>query len=513
MRFKKPLWVMLVLTILTIFINLGDIPLLDPDEPVYGETPKEMIMFNDYISPRIYGEFWYDKPPMYYWLVAGAYKLLGINEFATRVPSALLAVICVSVVYYMTAKLFDQRTGIISGVVLATSLEFFYLAKAAVTDMTLTLFLTVSLFCFFRRKYYMFYLFSGLATLTKGPIGLFPGIIVIIWLAVTHRFAEIRRMKLIQGIMVWLLVVMPWYGAMYAIHGMDFINGFIGINNILRFATPEHVETAGWYFFIPVLLLGFFPWSSLLIPAITAAVKARTTANHGILSFLLVWAAFIFLFFSISSTKLVTYILPMFPALAVIVGWYISSCWEDWRLTGQRLIWPIVLTIVALLLIGAIIKGSTLIPGVATGGLVGLAIVLGMMPILVWWFLSRRNVEKAFWGQALMMVAVSVLLFNIILPPVAAGLHTREIARQFVSIYDGKTPVYIMKFMRPGFAFYANMYGLEMRTDKDISSVIATTDTAYLIIQQSDYQLLSNAEKGQLTLVTYLNDKLILLKR
>lgn len=159
MRLKKQFWLMLLLTIVTIFVNLGSIPLLDPDEPVYGETPKEMIQYNDYLSPRIYGEFWYDKPPMYYWLVAGAYKLLGIVELAARLPSAVLAVLCVATVCYFTTKLFDSRTGILSGLVLATSLEFFYLAKAAVTDITLTLFLTLTLLCFLNRHYHLFYFF------------------------------------------------------------------------------------------------------------------------------------------------------------------------------------------------------------------------------------------------------------------------------------------------------------------------------------------------------------------
>lgn len=307
MPLGKQFWLLLLLTSLTIFINLGSIPLLDPDEPVYGETPKEMMQFNDYCSPRIYGQFWYDKPPMYYWLVAGSYKLFGVNEFAARLPSALLAVLCVTVVCYMTAKLFDQQTGIISGLVLATSLEFFYLAKAAVTDITLTLFLTLALLCFLRRHYCLFYFFSGLATLTKGPIGLlFPGAIVIIWLGLTQQLNAIRHMKILRGMTVWSLVVLPWYGAMFYVHGMDFVNGFIGVNNILRFATPEHVETAGWYFFIPVLILGFFPWSPLLIPAITRAVKAKDSATFSIVSFLIVWAAFIFVFFTLSNTKLVT---------------------------------------------------------------------------------------------------------------------------------------------------------------------------------------------------------------
>lgn len=119
---------------------LGHLPLLDPDEPVYAETAREMLQFQDFISPRIYGEFWYDKPPMYYWLVAVAFKIWGIGEFAARLPSALLAIGGSVVVYLSGRELFTERAGLLAGLVLTTSLEYFYLGKAAVTDITLTFF-------------------------------------------------------------------------------------------------------------------------------------------------------------------------------------------------------------------------------------------------------------------------------------------------------------------------------------------------------------------------------------
>lgn len=160
---------------LIMFYNLGSVPLFDPDEPVYAETAKEMIKFNDFLSPRIFGEFWYDKPPMYYWLVAAAFKLFGISEFTARVPSALLAVVCAGYIYRACSRLFDQTVGLLSALVLATSIEFFYLGKAAVTDITLTFYLTVALISFLEKRFYLFYIGAALATLTKGPIGiLFP---------------------------------------------------------------------------------------------------------------------------------------------------------------------------------------------------------------------------------------------------------------------------------------------------------------------------------------------------
>ncbi len=176
---KSLFWLVAGITAFIIFFHLGSFPLLDPDEPVYAETPKEMIVFGDFVSPRIYGEYWYDKPPMYYWLVAAAFKVFGVNEFAARFPSALLGVLCVLLVHQAGSRLFGQTAGIAGALVLATSIEYFYVAKAAVTDITLTLFLTAALLSFLEKKYVLFYFFAALATVTKGPIGLvFPAAII-----------------------------------------------------------------------------------------------------------------------------------------------------------------------------------------------------------------------------------------------------------------------------------------------------------------------------------------------
>jgi 4-amino-4-deoxy-L-arabinose transferase-like glycosyltransferase len=512
-RFGKSFWVLLLLTILTIFVNLGSMPLLDPDEPVYAETPKEMILYNDFTSPQIYGEYWYDKPPMYYWLVAGTFKLFGINEFSARFPSALLAVICVAVVYLSVSKLFTERVGIASGLVLATSIEYFYVGKAAVTDITLTFFLTASLLSFLQKKYYLFYIFAALATLTKGPIGfLLPGAIIFIWMVLTHRFSELKNMKIPIGIIIWAMITLPWYWTMYQIHGSAFVDGFIGVNNITRFTTAEHVKTSAWYFFIPVLILGLFPWTSLLFQTIRESLTTKGKDEYATLLFLNIWAAFIFLFFSISSTKLVTYILPSYPPLAILIGWYLDRRCQDYRLKGEGLIWPVMVTVFSILLIGGMIVGSRMMPAIKAGAL-GLSIILILMTITVWYFLSRRDVYKAFWGQAIGMALVSIVIVTAVFPSVSNNFSTCEIAEGFAANYDGKSPVYVTKFLHPGFAFYTNTYGKEINSDTEIKRVINETGTAYLVIRQPEYQGLGDVEKASLTVLTSSEQKLLLIKR
>lgn len=508
---KKLFWIMLGITAFIIFFNLGAFPLFDPDEPVYAETPKEMIVFGDFVSPRIYGEYWYDKPPMFYWLVAASFKIFGVNEFAARFPSALLGILCVMLVYRSGSRIFGQTAGIAGALVLATSIEYFYVAKAAVTDITLTLFLTAALLSFLEKRYYLLYLFAALATVTKGPIGLlFPGAIIFFYFLATKNWNELKSMKIPAGILLYAIVALPWYIVMFQIHGSVFLDTFIGFNNITRFTTAEHTATSGWYFFIPVLMLGFFPWTALLIQSIRASiVEGRKQAPT--LLFLNIWAFFIFIFFTTSSTKLVTYILPMYPPLALLVGWYIGRWIEGYQHNGWRYNWPIALSGLVILLVGGMYFGVKTVPELTTGAII-LAVVMVVMTGIVWYAVRNGQILIGFWGQVVAMSIVATILVAILVPAIAPQFTTRDIASQFTAVYDGKSPVYIAKFLHPGFTFYTDVYGTEVSSNDDIKRAIAKNIPAYYVIRESEYKALGDKECAVLMIVAQSN-KLLLLKQ
>lgn len=502
-------WIVLGITVFIMFFNLGGIPLLDPDEPVYAETPKEMIAFGDFVSPRIYGEYWYDKPPMYYWLVAASFKVFGVNEFAARFPSAFLGVLCVLLVYRTGSKLFGQTVGIVGALVLATSIEYFYVAKAAVTDITLTLFLTAALFSFLEKKYYLFYLFAALATVTKGPIGiLFPGAIVFLYLFATKNWQEIKNMKLLTGSIIYSVVALPWYVIMYQIHGMAFLDTFIGFHNIIRFTTAEHPKTSGWYFYVPVLMLGFFPWTALLFQSVWASLDEGKKQVPALL-FLNIWAAFIFIFFTISSTKLLTYILPMYPPLALVVGWYLGRWLEGYWHQRWRYSWPVILTGLVFLLGGGMYFGAKDMPELMTGFMVLVAVLIVLVGT-VWYAVSRDNPVLGFWGQVAAMIIFASILVAVLAPAVAPQFTSRDIANQFSAVYDGKSPVYIMKSLHPGFTFYTDVYGIEVTSSDDVKKAMMKNSTAYYVIRQSEYNALNDKERAALTLVVQYHNLLLL---
>ena len=253
---------------------LGAFPLIDPDEPVYGQTAREMLAAGDWLSPRIYGQFWYDKPPLFYWLEMISYSLFGISDYTSRLPSAVMGIATVATVYVQSRAVFNKHIAFRAALILLTSVGFIYIAKAAVTDMTLVFTLTFSMFAFYRKQYYLAYFGCGLALLAKGPVGYaFPALIMLLYIAGTRRWSLLKEMKIPQGILLAVLVGLPWYVYMYIVHGTDFTNVFIGYHNITRFAAPEHPGQNSIFFFIPIVLGGLMPWTGALFQALIRCLR------------------------------------------------------------------------------------------------------------------------------------------------------------------------------------------------------------------------------------------------
>lgn len=500
---KNNTWFQVTIIVLVagfiMFFHLGDIPLLDPDEPVYAQTAREMLAANDFISPRIYGDFWYDKPPMYYWLVSGGFKLFGQNEFTARFPSAVLAVCGGLLVYFGGKSLMNQRAGFIAALVLCTSTEYFYLGKAAVTDMTLTFFLTATLLCYLQRKYYLAYIAAGLAVLTKGPIGIvFPGIIILLHLILTKDIHALKRIKIFRGGILAALVCVPWYLAMYHFHGMDFINTFLGFHNVTRFLQPEHSSGTLWYYYIPVLLVGFFPWTTFLVQSLWSSFRERHKEDGIIPFFFLIWAMIIFLFFSISQTKLVSYILPMFPPLALLVGKYTDKCITEGTPGVFRKAATIFTILAAALQGGLVFTAIKLIPELLPGA-IAMGVILAMVIIGGWLAVNRKRNMEFISIVVSGMIAILVVVMTQLFPAMAPSFTVRNFTSTFQEHYDGKAPVYISKYFRPGFMYYIGNPNAELTSDKQLADLVSSDSGAmYFVMRKKDYLGLPPASRDQL---------------
>lgn len=510
---NKKVWLSLALILgvagILMFTLLDAHPLLDPDEPVYAETAREMLQFQDFISPRIYGDFWYDKPPLYYWLVAAACKVFGFGEFAARFPSAFLAVSGAVLVYLAGRKLFTERAGLLAALVLTTSLEYFYLGNAAVTDMTLNFFMTAALLAFLHRKYYLLYGCTALAVVTKGPVALFfSGVIISLYLLVTDSLHRIKTMKVVSGSILFALIALPWYGAMYFLHGMAFIDTFLGFHNVTRFLQPEHASGAIWYYYIPVLILGFFPWSAFLVQAFWAGVK-ETGKYRDTCVFLVIWASVVFLFFSLSQTKLVSYILPMYPPLALLTGYYFDQVWVAKR--GRALTCSAgIFGIVAVSLITGLVYAGTVVMPELMFSVKVLAVILAVLAVAILFQSFRRNFRAVFTTQILGVMIFFSFLLTQVLPSVVPALSVKPLVSEFKQYHDGQAPVYIEKFYRPGFMYYSGIAGYELSQESLTAIAAGERGRAYLVMKKKNYDKMAPAMQSKLRPLIAQADKILL---
>ena len=320
---------------------LGNYPFFTPDEGRYSEIAREMVANSDYITPRLNGVVFLDKPALYYWLQAIAIHLFGVKEWALRLFPVLTAVLSCVYTYICGRHLFNRRTGLLSAIILATTSLYFGSSHYANMDLEVAVWISCSLLSFITaiknhsnlRHYFLFaaYFFAALAFLTKGLIAIvFPLMMIGIWIMVTSQWRILTSVHLFKGILLFLLMITPWYWlAEKATPG--FLHFFFITQQLSRFlSTTEFNNPTPFWFYAPIILIGFFPWTYFLFQSLTHSIKNVCSRRHeySIESFLLIWVMIVCVFFSIPRSKTITYILPIFPALALILGHYLASKWE-----------------------------------------------------------------------------------------------------------------------------------------------------------------------------------------
>jgi 4-amino-4-deoxy-L-arabinose transferase-like glycosyltransferase len=315
------------------FLFLGSAPLGNPDEGRYAEIPREMIATGDWVTPRLDGVNYFEKPPLMYWAVAVCLEAFGRNAWAARTAPALFGIGGILLAYAAGRRLRGREAGWWSAVALGTSTLYFALSHMPLIDIAVSVLMSAALFAFLlavreppgRRRRFLFYghyAAAALATLAKGLIGfLLPGAVMFLWLLLYRQWRRLRPFHLPTGMVLFLAIAAPWH-VLVALRNPAWAHFYFIHEQWDRFLTREAGRYQPWWFFLPVVILGIFPWTGFLWPALRSALaggwrRRRERADEG---FLLVWAAFVFLFFSKSDSKLIPYILPVFPPLAVLIG-------------------------------------------------------------------------------------------------------------------------------------------------------------------------------------------------
>ena len=345
-------------------IGLGSAPLIDPDEGRYAEIPREMLLKGDFITPTLNYVKYFEKPPLLYWVNAGSMAIFGQNEFAARLPSALSGLFTVLLTYLAGRRLFNRRTALASALMLGSCAAFLLQSRIILTDMLLTFCLSAALFSFLlavraeqrqRATFYrFFFICCGLAVLTKGLIGIvLPGGIIFWYLLLGRRWHLLREIPWISGLLLFAVVTVPWF-ILVSLANPEFPHFFFIREHFQRYTSTIHRRSQPFWFFLPILLLTMLPWSFFLPKSLAKAWQQRDSSK-GTTLFLLVWPMVIILFFSLSSSKLIPYILPTFPPLVLLVANRLTAHWHtrkpDYTLAQALLAAILLLTGTALALL------------------------------------------------------------------------------------------------------------------------------------------------------------------
>jgi 4-amino-4-deoxy-L-arabinose transferase-like glycosyltransferase len=464
------------------------------------------------------GEVYGDKPPLFFWLIAlSSYLWQGFTSFSVRFPSALFGTLTVLLTFFLGERLYSSRTGFFSSLILATSLQFAYLSTRANIDATLTFFTTASFLCFFlwyqygkeeeihHNPYirnlliYGFYVSMAFATLAKGPIGfILPLLVSLIYLFIQKDYKEMKRMKLLVGIPLFLAIVLAWYLPAVFLGGKSYLE-----ENLFRHTTEAYGK--GWthpqpiYYYLYSFPVAFLPWIFFIPAAIVYGFSKTTIGKRKGFLFLLVWCIVIFTFFSLSKSKRALYLLPLYPAASLMVGKF----WGDFishPMDQFRRGW------ISFPLYGFI--GIGLIAGAATPWVASIkfpsslpyslpvAFLLfgGSLVILILWrFKNYRAILFLLIG---MMVAGYFYTSRVILPLVNPNMSARFISEEITSrIQPGDKLAIYRGLGTDPYNYYTGIVPIiRIGTKEALLDFVGSSERVFCLLKFSDFSQLTNRE-------------------
>jgi 4-amino-4-deoxy-L-arabinose transferase-like glycosyltransferase len=511
------------------FFALSCPALFDIDEGMHAAMAKTMVLTGDWVTPVFNGEPFFDKPALSNWLVAASFVVFGFTDFAARFPSALMGTGCVFLTFAIGRRFFGRNAGFLAALTLATSLLLIILSRMVVYDVTFTFFTTLSLYFICdalfgsRRKsaFLAFHASVALAVLTKGLLGLaVPGLAIAVLLLWSRDLARIREFRLVGGAMIIAVIVTPWY-VMMELANPGYLDYFIvnqHLGNLLGNAgqsVARHPQP--FFYYIPVLLLGLFPWSFLLPAALHGAWALRKQEAQLPTVFLLSWLVAGFLLFSYATSKLSTYILPLFPAAALLLGKYIAGILEApqkraWHLTTGLGAAATVILIPAFWVIANDGPEKLLEEdGFAWFDIRITVIVPTILTVLAFWFAWRNRPVLATAITATVAPLFFLIVWGLLMPDAFAFRSSAQIAAKYESLVPADQDLVFSDKMFDAAVYYIGrdarilrgrdelhdylrqdqrVYVLA-RTDSD-SLVDCAPDLAYVVFTVGNKQILSN---------------------
>jgi 4-amino-4-deoxy-L-arabinose transferase-like glycosyltransferase len=451
---RRFLLALIALCAILYFFGIAVPSLTDPDDVFYAESAKEMANSGSILTPVIFEHPQFEKPPLYLWFLVISFKLLGVSAISARLVSALFGLLSVVGTFLFMRKLIDEQAAFITAVILASAVWWIGLAHVVLTDMVFSTFVAFSLYGFFlwhkfeRRGYLLlFALFSALATLTKGPLGLLlPLATAAAFLIVNRSRRQLGQFLLGRWWLLWLVLVLPWFLYAGFKYGNAFLWEFFVNCHWNRLIHAEHHGFNTLYFYPAVITVGLIPWTCYL-PFVGAGFRRLKTEYL----FAITWFVVMFVIFSTAQSKLSTYISPVFPALAMLIGLSLTS--------GQILKYR-VFAVAALLAIAGIGLSvaplflnkdypDLVVPGLLSFGVIAIGLFVAAM------FVVRQRFRAALTASVIGMIGFAVIAPLTVFPKLETALTESNLQTLVVENHYANQPILCNSLYVRGVHFYS----------------------------------------------------------
>jgi 4-amino-4-deoxy-L-arabinose transferase-like glycosyltransferase len=499
--------ILMMLCLSLFFFRLGTRPLWDIDEGMHAAISKAMVLSGDWVTPQYNGKNFYDKPPLFNWLAAFSFLVFGFTEFAARLPAALLGSGCVMTTYLLGRRMFNLQVAFLSAVVLATSAEYIILSRVVVHDISLVFCDTLALTLFFlgyqnarhrKRNFLLGYAALGLDVLAKGPVGVvMPAMIIVLFLVYKKQLGFLKEMQMGRGVLLFLAITAPWY-ILICLKNPDYFEYFFIKKNVGSFLSKTSRHQEPFYYYFPVLLGGFFPWSCFFPLSLIHAFRFHLKNKSQEMIFLLIWFGFIFLFFSTARSKLATYILPLYPAASILVGviWYdlINSPTRQLRRGFTFSFLPLVITFPLALIYIWIYPPTQLLTdsGLDSARLYYVAFWMVICVIVSFSMLLMQK-DKTLFATIVGMISSTALLFLLLMvPSINPYRSTKELAYKFDAMQPQHENLVFFDKALDSALFYSNRGVLVLNNPQQLKEYLISKKNVYCILKSDDLKLIED---------------------
>lgn len=508
-------------------LALARTSLWDVDEALYATVAREIVQRGDPITLHFNGQPWFDKPPLYMWLVAATGAVFGFSEAVVRAWVALFGAAGVLVTCLLGRRLAGGPVGLLAGMILMTTLEYFILARLAVLDVPLTFFMLLVLYLVVaaegapgaaerRRAYRWAFVWAGLGTLVKGPVALLlPALVVAAWWALRGEWRRWRDLPA-DGVGLYVLTGLTWYLLEAAIHGAPFVRAIVGFQWFQRFFSVVHLQSGPWYYYAPVVALGALPWTAFLPGAIAASVRRVRRDPLDLL--LLLWIGVIVLFYSLAATKLANYVLPIYPAAALLIARvWTAALWEQEPRAATVLRWSLLgllATVAVLALAGVLWPTNSPVRSLAWPLLRPLLPVPLAGGIAVLALLARRADRVALIAVAATTAVTYGLVAAAAAPraeelrpvkPLATALHGR--------LRPGDRIIAVGEAARPSLVFYADADRIEVVNAAQAGPALCRGAGGFLVAGRGEYETSLRPQLAGMATVVLARGDLVVLRK